>query len=186
MTPRRLIEILALVAAVGCGGGGPAFDESVTTDPIPSRSPEPSVAITVPPVSDGPVEWTATTRTTVAQAWTIVLSADVLYATDSSELAPTAESVLNHALDAIAIRPEGRIRVTGHTDDQGDLFYNDGLSLRRAHSVATWLTAHGVDSSRVATDGWGESQPVADNGTADGRQRNRRVEITISSPGGKW
>jgi outer membrane protein OmpA-like peptidoglycan-associated protein len=67
--------------------------------------------------------------------------------------------------------------IAGHTDNQGNSAHNQVLSQDRAASVTTWLKAHGVDPSRLVPQGFGATQPVADNATANGRALNRRVEI---------
>ena len=67
----------------------------------------------------------------------------------------------------------------GHTDSTGSDAYNQGLSERRARSVADYLSSHGVQSARIGTRGFGETQPVASNETEEGRAANRRVEIKI-------
>jgi OOP family OmpA-OmpF porin len=72
------------------------------------------------------------------------------------------------------------IQVDGHTDSRGSHAYNDRLSIRRAESVKRWLAAHGIAAGRISTDGYGESEPVASNASADGRQRNRRVVIGVT------
>jgi outer membrane protein OmpA-like peptidoglycan-associated protein len=71
------------------------------------------------------------------------------------------------------------IEVAGHTDSVGSDTYNQGLSQRRADSVAAYLSSHGVTRTRVVTVGGGEAHPVASNDTEEGRAQNRRVEITI-------
>ena len=67
----------------------------------------------------------------------------------------------------------------GHTDSDGSDAYNLDLSNRRAQSVASYLEGRGVNRARIATQGFGESQPIASNATAAGKQQNRRVEIRI-------
>lgn len=79
--------------------------------------------------------------------------------------------------------PNSRIQIVGHTDDQGGTEYNQGLSERRARSVANVLIGNGVSGSRISTFGAGEFSPVASNATAAGRQQNRRVVITITPTG---
>ena len=79
--------------------------------------------------------------------------------------------------------PNSTIQIVGHTDDQGDTQYNQGLSERRARSVANILVGNGVSSGRISTFGAGEFSPVASNSTAAGRQQNRRVVITITPTG---
>ena len=71
------------------------------------------------------------------------------------------------------------VEVAGHTDSTGSEQYNQSLSERRAATVAQYLEAKGVATQRILTVGMGESRPVADNGTPEGRQANRRVEITM-------
>jgi OOP family OmpA-OmpF porin len=79
-------------------------------------------------------------------------------------------------IEAYGGRP---VRVEGHTDSVASESYNQGLSERRARSVADWLAENGVDGDRLTTRGWGETRPVAENDTPEGRQQNRRVELII-------
>ena len=72
------------------------------------------------------------------------------------------------------------LEVEGHTDSVGTDDYNQSLSERRAESVKSYLIQQGIDRSSITSRGFGESQPVASNDTADGRQRNRRVELVVS------
>jgi OOP family OmpA-OmpF porin len=69
--------------------------------------------------------------------------------------------------------------VAGHTDSDGTADYNEGLSLRRATTVRDYLAARGIAESRLTVRGYGESQPVADNSTRDGKARNRRVVLRV-------
>jgi outer membrane protein OmpA-like peptidoglycan-associated protein len=80
-------------------------------------------------------------------------------------------------LGLINNHPGSRWIIAGHTDNQGDSAHNQVLSQNRSASVIAWLKAHGVDASRLASQGFGASRPVADNATANGRALNRRVEI---------
>lgn len=70
-----------------------------------------------------------------------------------------------------------RVEVAGHTDSIGTEAYNQGLSVRRAEAVRRYLVGKGIAAERLVVKGYGESQPIADNGTADGRFKNRRVEL---------
>jgi outer membrane protein OmpA-like peptidoglycan-associated protein len=73
------------------------------------------------------------------------------------------------------------LKLEGHTDSIGSDEYNQKLSERRARSVRDYLVESGLSSSIMTAQGFGESQPVSSNATADGRQRNRRVEIVIEN-----
>ncbi|NLI72017.1 MAG: OmpA family protein, partial [Bacteroidales bacterium] len=73
----------------------------------------------------------------------------------------------------------GSLRVKGHTDSTGPESYNQGLSERRAQAVADYLVSQGVSNSVISTEGYGESQPIATNDTAEGRKANRRVEFEV-------
>jgi outer membrane protein OmpA-like peptidoglycan-associated protein len=70
-----------------------------------------------------------------------------------------------------------KLEVQGHTDNVGNDAYNQTLSEARAKAVATWLTQHGVAADRLTAKGYGKTKPVADNGSDEGRAKNRRVEI---------
>lgn len=102
------------------------------------------------------------------------------FATGRAALTPAAE-VSARAL-ATYLQADGgraRVRVEGHTDNQGDPSANEALSLRRAQVVADALVAGGVDPARLQVQGLGDAQPVADNASADGQARNRRVEVIV-------
>jgi OOP family OmpA-OmpF porin len=96
--------------------------------------------------------------------------------------APTAESIaiLDQAIDTLKRNPEIRVEVDGHTDSKGTDAYNQKLSERRAKGVYDYLTSHGIDAGRMdGPKGFGESQPIDTNDTAEGRQRNRRTELKV-------
>jgi outer membrane protein OmpA-like peptidoglycan-associated protein len=102
---------------------------------------------------------------------------DVLFDFDRSTLRPEADAILTPALEMLQADPAMAIEIEGHTDWVGSDAYNDGLSQRRAQAVVEWLVARGIDRERISAVGRGESEPVATNATAAGRQLNRRVEI---------
>ncbi len=99
------------------------------------------------------------------------------FATAQSAIPAGAEGVLSEVVNQLKANPQWKWEVEGYTDNVGDRAANQKLSEDRARSVANWLAAHGIDRSRLAVKGYGESQPVADNSTADGRAKNRRVEL---------
>ncbi|MFK7885784.1 MAG: OmpA family protein [Gammaproteobacteria bacterium] len=98
---------------------------------------------------------------------------------NSDKLRPESTRVLNDAAQTLKNNPEIRVEVGGHTDSTGAASYNQSLSQKRAASVAAYLAARGVDAGRMSSKGYGEAEPVADNSTKEGRQRNRRVELKI-------
>ena len=104
----------------------------------------------------------------------------VQFATGTANLNPPARESLARFSGIVASYPELRFSIEGHTDNVGTDAMNEELSLRRALSVRDYLTSLGVAAGHIDVDGYGPWQPVADNTTAEGRARNRRVEIVIS------
>ncbi len=109
----------------------------------------------------------------------IISLSGVRFATNSAELTVDSLAVLDKAVETLKKRADIRVEVAAHTDSRGNDAYNLALSKRRAASVYRYLVEHGIDAKRLNAHGYGESRPVADNGTADGRARNRRVELRI-------
>ena len=110
---------------------------------------------------------------------TLNMPGNVTFATDSSDLNPAFFDVLNSVGKVLKQFDKTVVEVAGHTDSTGSEQYNQSLSERRAATVAQYLEAKGVATQRILTVGMGETRPVADNGTPEGRQANRRVEITM-------
>lgn len=102
----------------------------------------------------------------------------VNFANDSDRLNATADSILQEAAGALKQIPDTPYEVAGHTDSNASEVYNQDLSERRANRVRNRLIDLGVSGSQLTAAGYGESRPIADNGTAAGRAENRRVEIT--------
>ena len=109
----------------------------------------------------------------------ITLSGSVLFASAKSTLLPQARSRLDQVTEVLLTTPDRNLTIEGHTDSQGSDGYNMDLSQRRADSVRSYLVEKGYKSNRIQSHGLGEGQPVADNGSAEGRANNRRVEIII-------
>ena len=105
---------------------------------------------------------------------------DVLFDTGRAELKAGAFDTLDRLASFMRDNPERKLTIEGHTDSVGSDDYNIGLSQRRADAVRAALVNRSVDGGRIATEGLGKARPVAGNDTAEGRQRNRRVEIVIS------
>lgn len=110
----------------------------------------------------------------------VVNVSDVLFDFDKANLKPGAREKVARVASILHSHPDLKIEVEGHTDSVGTDAYNQRLSERRAESVRAGLVQDGVKSDVVGTAGFGESRPVATNGTPEGRQQNRRVEIVIS------
>jgi outer membrane protein OmpA-like peptidoglycan-associated protein len=115
----------------------------------------------------------------------ISLQGEILFDFDKSNLRPAAESTLAQVAKLIGSYAKAKVLIEGYTDSKGSDSYNAKLSDRRAVSVKTWFAQHGVTAGSMQTHGWGAAKPVAPNTHPDGsddpegRQKNRRVEITI-------
>lgn len=125
------------------------------------------------------LQGTGVSVTRIGDNITLNMPGNVTFATNSSDLSPAFFDVLTSVSKVLKEYDQTVVEVAGHTDSTGTDEYNQALSERRASSVAQFLQTQGVISQRLITVGVGETRPVADNGTADGRQANRRVEITM-------
>lgn len=105
----------------------------------------------------------------------------IYFDTDKDTIKPASEKKLQKALDVLSKYPDIRVKISGHTDSRGDKDHNMDLSRRRAASVKTWLTEHGIDGARMETDGFGPEKPIDTNDTKAGRSKNRRIEFEILS-----
>jgi outer membrane protein OmpA-like peptidoglycan-associated protein len=110
----------------------------------------------------------------------IVNLSDVLFDVDKATLKPGARERLARVAGILSAHPTLKVEIEGHTDSTGSDDYNQGLSERRAQSVQAYLSQQGIGQAITATVGFGESRPVATNGTSSGRQQNRRVELIVS------
>ncbi|MBO3761290.1 OmpA family protein [Ciceribacter sp. L1K22] len=108
------------------------------------------------------------------------MPSNITFATDQYAVMPQFYPTLNSVAIVLRKFDKTLIDVNGHTDSTGSLQHNEQLSQNRAQSVANYLFGQGVDSRRVSAMGFGPSQPVAPNSTAEGRAQNRRVEIQIA------
>jgi OOP family OmpA-OmpF porin len=114
---------------------------------------------------------------TVNEAGCWSLQATTLYDSNSSYLRAAAYPLLDEVAIILEKNPEMEVEVQGHTDNTGSAKYNQWLSEKRAQRVKDYLVSKGIDPSRVAAEGYGLTQPVASNATAEGRTQNRRVEL---------
>lgn len=146
-------------AAVGCDGAI-----------VPAA---PAAATPAAPVRPG-----APAAPTVA-ASKVTFAADAFFDFDKSVLKPEGRAKLDDLVSKIRGVNLEVIIAVGHTDSIGTVQYNQRLSVRRAEAVKAYLVSKGIERNRVYTEGKGESQPVADNRTKEGRAKNRRVEIEV-------
>ncbi len=106
-------------------------------------------------------------------------SSGVYFATNKSNINDASQTTLNKLTTVFKEFPDTNILVVGHTDSVGDAGYNMTLSKNRANAVTNYLTQNGVSSGRLTTNWFGETQPMHDNATAEGRAKNRRVNVAI-------
>ncbi|MBX9913549.1 MAG: OmpA family protein [Pseudomonadaceae bacterium] len=109
----------------------------------------------------------------------LIMPGNITFATDSAEIVSNFYAPLNNLGSSFKQFNQNSIEIVGFTDSTGSRQHNMDLSQRRAQSVANYLTAQGVDGSRLSTRGAGPDQPIASNATADGRAQNRRVEVNL-------
>ncbi len=107
------------------------------------------------------------------------LPSGITFAYDSATVQPQFQKTLDQVAQTLGEYNQTYVDVYGHTDSIGSDAYNQALSERRATSVADYLASHGVQAARIATRGYGKTQPIASNDTEEGRAANRRVEIKI-------
>jgi OOP family OmpA-OmpF porin len=152
-----------------CAGARPAPAAPAPAAPARPAPPAaaPAPAAPAPPARPAPAS--------VRQA--VVIHADALFDFDKSVLRPDGKKAIDDALAKLRGVDLEMVIATGHTDSIGTAQYNQRLSERRAASVKDYLVSKGIPASKITTIGKGESQPVATNKTAEGRQKNRRVDI---------
>ena len=146
--------------------------------PVVEIAPPPPPAPAPAPVAP-PAPAPAPVVAPVPSSEKVTYAADAFFDFDKAILKPEAKTKLD---DLVSKTKEINLEViiaVGHTDSVGTDAYNDKLSVRRAEAIKTYLTSKGVEANRVYTEGKGKKQPVADNKTAEGRSKNRRVEIEV-------
>jgi outer membrane protein OmpA-like peptidoglycan-associated protein len=112
----------------------------------------------------------------------LVIKDKVYFDTGKSKIQPRSFPLLNQIARILIEHPDvKRVVVEGHTDSRGSAAANRTLSQARAEAVKTYLVQHGVEAARLDAKGYGPDRPVADNGTAAGREQNRRVEFVIAT-----
>ena len=139
----------------------------------------PAAAAVVPPAPAAVVAPAPAPVAPVVAATKVTYAADAFFDFNKSVIKPEGKAKLDDLISKIqGINLEVIIAV-GHTDSVGSDAYNQKLSIRRSEAVKAYLVSKGIEKNRVYTEGKGEKQPVADNKTAEGRAKNRRVEIEV-------
>jgi outer membrane protein OmpA-like peptidoglycan-associated protein len=118
----------------------------------------------------------------ITERGVVLTLGDVLFTTGKADLRAAATGNLNKLVAFLGQYPNRTVLIEGYTDDVGSADYNQGLSQRRADGVRSYLVGQGVGSVRLTSRGKGESDPIADNSSSEGRQLNRRVEVVINNP----
>ncbi|MBK6591485.1 MAG: OmpA family protein [Burkholderiales bacterium] len=156
-------------AAPGCDGAIAPAPAAPAPAPAPMAKPAPAPAA-APVAKPAPAP---------AVASKVTYAADAFFDFDKAVLKPEGKAKLDDLVGKVkGINLEVIIAV-GHTDSVGTDAYNQKLSVSRSEAVKAYLVSKGIEKSRVYTEGKGEKQPVADNKTAEGRSKNRRVEIEV-------
>ena len=118
--------------------------------------------------------------TETADGWELSMADRLLFDTDSATPKPEVVGTLGRVATSLLRVGIDRARVEGHTDSTGSAEHNMALSVNRANAVATVLIASGFTPTALTVQGWGETHPVGDNDTEDGRALNRRVVIIVT------
>ncbi|OLP52683.1 cell envelope biogenesis protein OmpA [Rhizobium rhizosphaerae] len=126
------------------------------------------------------LQGTGVSVTRVGDRIVLNMPSNVTFATDQDQVNPGFYATLNSVAIVLNKFNKTLIDVDGHTDSVGNPAYNQGLSERRAASVANYLASQGVDQRRMSAIGYGQERPIASNATEAGRAQNRRVEISIA------
>jgi OOP family OmpA-OmpF porin len=155
-----------------CTGAPAAAKPAAPAPARPADAPKPAAPAPGKPAPAAPAK---PAPSSVRQA--VVIQADALFDFDKSVLRPDGRKSIDDAMAKIGGVDLEMVIATGHTDSVGTDAYNQRLSERRAAAVKDYLVSKGVPAAKITTIGKGESQPVATNKTAEGRQKNRRVDI---------
>jgi OOP family OmpA-OmpF porin len=154
-------------------------DGALKPPPPPAPAPPP------PPPAPPPKPAPAPVVVPAATSEKVTFAADAFFDFDKSVLKPEGKAKLDDLVSKMGGINLEVIIAVGHTDSVGSDTYNQKLSVRRSEAVKSYLVSKGIEKNRVYTEGKGEKQPVADNKTAEGRAKNRRVEIEVVGTRGK-
>jgi OOP family OmpA-OmpF porin len=184
-------ENIAIGAAIGavsgaliCGGLAYLLTEDPKPKPAPPPPPPPPPPAPKPkpkpaPPPPPPPPPAPKPKPAPKVERTIILD-DVLFDFDRSNVKPEAAAILDRLVAFMNENKDKKAALSGHTDNVGTDAYNQKLSERRVNSVRDYVVKKGVESGRISGQGFGESKPIADNKTKEGRAKNRRVEIKVN------
>ena len=164
-------------ALPGCDGAPAPMAAPAPAPVAPAPRPAPAPAPAAPAAAPAVVATATSEKVTFA--------ADAFFDFDKSVLKPEGRAKLDDLVSKMGGLNLEVIIAVGHTDSIGSDAYNQRLSIRRSEAVKAYLVSKGVEKNRVYTEGKGEKQPVADNRTAEGRAKNRRVEIEVVGTRGR-
>lgn len=172
---RTSLTAVVTLALAACATGQPAVPPSaVYCDPCPMPCKHDPTCTAWAAAKPAPA------RRVAVSATKIELKEKVFFDTGQTTIKPESHPLLDEVADVMKAHPEVKhVVVEGHTDDQGGTDFNLQLSQGRAEAVRTYLMGKGVAGDRLEAKGYGESRPIADNKTAEGREANRRVEFVI-------
>ena len=156
-------------AAAGCDG---AIVPAAKAAPAPAPAPAPVVAAPAPAPAPAPMA-------AAPVASKVTYAADAFFDFDKAVLKPEGKAKLDDLVSKVKSISLEVIIAVGHTDSVGKDAYNQKLSVARSEAVKAYLVSKGIEKNRVYTEGKGDKQPAADNKTAEGRAKNRRVEIEV-------
>jgi outer membrane protein OmpA-like peptidoglycan-associated protein len=176
---RRIVRVViaGLSTLAAACSGSLAFSETsplvvVGTPPPPPPPPEPPPPPPPPPPA-------APKRVELTQDQ-IVIHDKIQFETNKAVIKPESFGLLDEITAAVKDAAQiKKLSIEGHTDDVGADKYNLKLSDQRAASVKQYLVEHGIDAARLVSKGWGETKPIGDNKTEEGKEQNRRVEFII-------
>jgi OOP family OmpA-OmpF porin len=173
MSRRRFGFVVVVVAIAGGGcGGGPVTFQGAAALRVVGEPPSPAAEPAKPPPEPPP-------RVEVRED-KIVISEKIQFDNDQETIKPASFELMNEIVAVILKNPHiKRLRIEGHASSEGRAGHNKRLSARRAKAVMKYLVDKGIAPDLLAAVGYGADKPIADNGTEEGREKNRRVEFNI-------
>jgi OOP family OmpA-OmpF porin len=177
-SPSHPVHAFRLGATLGFWFGGEKPAPKVAAAP-PPPPPAPAPA---PAPAAAPAPAPAPAAAPALPAETVTIALDIQFDTAKDAVKPQYDDQLKKVADFLKTYPDSKAEIEGHTDNAGGAAYNTALSQRRADAVrAALISRFGVDGSRLTAKGYGPDKPVADNATAEGRAKNRRVAATFTA-----